>query len=132
VSLGQAAQGGVRLEVSARGAQTVVQQVNGQWTPVAPGAGENTYLLVRLFDAESGEKLPYATVKARFKADNSDGPEKVLLPSYGAEGFHYGANLAARSPLRVQVTIEPPALSRVGEGAARWMSPITLEFTVQN
>jgi hypothetical protein len=132
VTLGQASQGGVRLEVKALAAQTVVQQVDGRWTRVAAGPGENTYLAVRLFDAESGEKLPYAMVKARFKTDNGDGPEKALLPSYGAEGFHYGANVAAPSPLRVQITIEPPALARVGEGAARWMSPITLEFTVQN
>jgi hypothetical protein len=132
VVLGQAARGGVRVEVSARAAQTFVQLAEGKWTQTAPGAGENTYLEVRVFDAASGEKVPYATVKARFRGESGEGTEQTLSPVYGPEGFHYGANFAAQPPLRVQVTIEPPAVTRVGDGAARWLAPITLQFAVQN
>jgi hypothetical protein len=132
IVLGQASQAGVRVEVAAFPAQTSVQLSEGKWVQVAPSAGDNTYLVVRLFDSESGEKIPYARVKARFRSDSGDGTDKELQPAYGAGGFHYGANFAAPSPLRVQVTIEPPALTRVGDGAARWMNPVTLQFTVQN
>jgi hypothetical protein len=132
VTLGQAAQGGIRVEVSARRAQAFVQLTGGKWVQTSPGAGENTYLEVRVFDAESGEKIPYAVVKARFQGESGEGPETLLSPVYGPEGFHYGANFAAQPPLRVQVTIEPPAVTRVGDGAARWLAPITLQFTVGN
>lgn len=132
ISLGQASQAGVRVEVAAWPAQPSVQLTEGKWVQVAPASGDNTYLVVRLYDSESGEKVPYARVKARFRTDAGEGPEKELLPAYGAGGFHYGANFAAPAPLRVQVTIEPPALTRVGDGAARWMNPVTLQFTVQN
>jgi hypothetical protein len=132
ISLGQASQAGVRVEVAAWPAQPSVQLTEGKWVQVAPATGDNTYLVVRLYDSESGEKVPYARVKARFRTDAGEGPEKELLPAYGSGGFHYGANFAAPAPLRVQVTIEPPALTRVGDGAARWMNPVTLQFTVQN
>lgn len=131
-ALGQAAQGGVRVEVSARGAEPFLQLTEGKWVQTAPGAGENTYLEVRVFDAESGEKIPYAGVKARFRGESEEGAEKALAPIYGPEGFHYGANFAARPPLRVQVTIEPPAVTRVGTGGTRWLAPITLQFAVGN
>lgn len=130
VALGEAAQGGIRVEVFARGAQRFLRLADGKWVESSPSTGENTYLEVRLFDAETGEKIPYATVKARFQSDAGNGPEKALSPAYGGEGFHYGANFTARPPLRVQITIEPPALPRIGEGAARWLAPITLQFTV--
>jgi hypothetical protein len=129
---GQASQAGVRVEVAAWPAQPSVQLTEGKWVQVAPAPADNTYLVVRLYDSDSGEKVPYARVKARFRADAGEGPEKELLPAYGSGGFHYGANFAATAPLRVQVTIEPPALTRVGDGAARWMNPVTLQFTVQN
>jgi hypothetical protein len=122
----------VRVEVSAWPAQASAQLSDGKWVQVAPASGDNTYLVVRLYDSESGEKVPYARVKARFRSDAGDGPEKELLPAYGSNGFHYGANFAAPTPLRVQVTIEPPSLTRVGDGAARWMNLVTLQFTVQN
>jgi hypothetical protein len=129
---GAAAGGGLRVEVEALPAQPIVAPVEGRWTTQAPGAGENLFLSVRLFDAATGEKVPYATVRARVGGDNAPAA-KPLRPLFGGKGFQYGENFAAPpGDLEVALDVEPPPLARVNDDGHRWSSPLNLKLTLHN
>jgi hypothetical protein len=118
------------VEVDALPAQPIVAPVDGHWTTQAPGAGENLFLSVRLFDAATGEKVPYATIRARVGGDGAP-PAKPLQPLFGAKGFQYGGNFAAApGDLEVSLEIEPPPLGRVNDDGHRWTSPLNLKLNL--
>jgi hypothetical protein len=122
--------GGLRLEVDALPAQPILALSEGHWNRESPGAGDNLFLAVRVFDAATGEKVPYATIMARVGGENA-APAKPLRPLFGANGFQYGANFAAPTgDLEVSLTVEPPSVGRVEESAARWSSPVNLKLTL--
>ena len=78
-----------------------------------PGPGENLFLSVRLFDAATGEKVPYATIRARVGGEGAPAA-RPLRPLFGAKGFQYGGNFAAPpGDLEVSLEVEPPPLGRV-------------------
>jgi hypothetical protein len=122
--------GGLRVEVDAMPAQPIVTPVDGHWTAQAPGAGENLFLSVRLFDATTGEKVPYATIRARVGGDGAP-PAKPLQPLFGAKGFQYGGNFAAPAgDLEVSLEVELPPLGRVNDDGHRWTSPLNLKLNL--
>jgi hypothetical protein len=125
---GTTAGGGLRVEVEALPAQPIMAPVEGRWTTEAPGAGENLFLAVRLFDEATGEKVPYATVRARVGGTAA----KPLRPLFGGKGFQYGGNFAAPAgDLEVALEVEPPALARVNDDGRRWTSPLHLKLTLR-
>lgn len=122
--------GGLRVEVEASPAQPIVIPVDGRWTSEPPGPGENLFLSVRLIDAVTGEKVPYATVLVRVGGDNA-AAAKPLRPLFGAHGFQYGGNFTAPpGDLEVSLQVEPPALGRVNDDGHRWTSPLNLKLTL--
>jgi hypothetical protein len=126
---GAAAGGGLRVEVDAMPAQPIVAPVEGKWTTEAPAAGENLFLSVRLFDSATGEKVPYATVRARVGGDSAEA--KPLRPLFGSKGFQYGGNFTAPAgDLEVVLEVEPPPLGRVDDDGHRWTSPLNLKLTL--
>jgi hypothetical protein len=127
---GAAEGGGLRVEVDAMPAQPIVTPAEGHWTTQAPGPGENLFLSVRLFDATTGEKVPYATIRARVGGDDAPAA-KPLHPLFGAKGFQYGGNFAAPAgDLEVTLDVEPPPLGRVNDDGHRWASPLNLRLTL--
>jgi hypothetical protein len=129
-SAGATESGGLRVEVDAMPAQPIVALVDGHWTAQAPGAGENLFLSVRLFDATTGEKVPYATIRARVGGDGAL-PPKPLQPLFGAKGFQYGGNFVAPpGDLEVTLEVEPPPLARVNDDGHRWTSPLNLKLNL--
>lgn len=129
-AVGTAEGGGLRVEVDTRPAQSLVVPVEGRWTTQVPGPGENLFLSVRLFDAATGEKVPYAAIHVRIGGDSAS-PAKELQPLFGANGFQYGGNFAAPpGDLEVSIEVEPPPLARVNDDGHRWMSPLNLKLTL--
>lgn len=124
-------QGGLRVEVEALPAQSVDMLADGKWVTEAPAEGENLFLVVRLYDEQMREKVPYATVRARVGSDGAAAP-KTLRPLFGSKGFYYGRNFAAPpGDLPVTVQVEPPVLGRVHEEGERWSTPVVFKLTVR-
>jgi hypothetical protein len=122
--------GGLRIEVDGLPAQLILVPADGRWTTESPGSGENLFLSVRLFDAATGEKVPYASVRARVGGESAP-PAKPLRPLFSANGFQYGANFAAPvGDLEVSLEVEPPLLGRVNDDGHRWTSPLNLKLTL--
>jgi hypothetical protein len=127
---GASAGGGLRVEVEASPAQPIVSPVDGRWTSVPPAAGDNLFLSVRLFDDVTGEKVPYATIRARVGGDSA-AAARPLRPLFGGKGFQYGENFAAPAgDLQVSLEVEPPPLARVNDDGHRWSGPLNLKLTL--
>ncbi len=127
---GATERGGLRVEVDAMPAQPIVVPADGRWTTEMPGPGENLFLSVRLFDAATGEKVPYATIRARVGGEGAPAA-RPLRPLFGAKGFQYGGNFAAPpGDLEVSLEVEPPPLGRVNDDGHRWTSPLNLKLTL--
>jgi hypothetical protein len=128
---GTTAGGGLRVEVEALPAQPIMIPADGRWTTQAPGNGENLFLAVRLFDETTGEKVPYATIRARV-GGNPATAARPLRPLFGGKGFQYGGNFVAPAgDLEVSLEVEPPALARVNDDGRRWTSPLNLKLTLR-
>jgi hypothetical protein len=74
-------------------------------------------LVAFIADAASGQAIPYAPVTARIEAAGKPARTVKLAPAFGAEGFHYVADVTLPSGTRkVTVSVGPAAL-KVGAGA---------------
>ncbi len=74
-------------------------------------------LLAFIADAASGQPVPYAPVTARIEAAGRTVRTVKLEPAFGAEGFHYVADVTLPVGTRkVTVSVGPAAL-KVGRGA---------------
>ena len=74
-------------------------------------------LVAFIADAASGQAIPYAPVTARIEAAGRPARTVKLAPAFGAEGFHYAADVTLPAGTRkVTVSVGPAAL-KVGAGA---------------
>src|SRR5262245_965393 len=74
-------------------------------------------MVVFLADAATGQAIPYAPVTARIEAAGQSARTVTLAPAFGAEGFHYAADVTLPDRTRkVTVSVGPAAL-KVGTGA---------------
>jgi len=74
-------------------------------------------LVAFVADAASGQAIPYAPVTARIEAAGTPARTVKLAPAFGAEGFHYVADVTlAAGTRKITVSIGPAAL-KVGAGA---------------
>jgi hypothetical protein len=81
-----------------------------------PPAGKGR-LVAFIADAASGQAIPYAPVTARIEAAGKPARTVKLAPAFGAEGFHYAADVTLPAGTRkVTVSVGPAAL-KVGAGA---------------
>jgi hypothetical protein len=129
--MASAVEGGLRVEVEAQAAQPIDTLTDGRWVTEAPAEGENTLLVVRLYDQRTGDKVPYASVRARVGGD-AGAASRTLRPLFGRKGFYYGRNFTAPSgDLPVSLEVEPPALGRVHEEGERWSAPKQFNLTVR-
>src|SRR5580765_3430399 len=84
--------------------------------PAGQGEGKGR-LVAFVADAASGQAIPYAPVTARIEAAGRPARTVKLAPAFGAEGFHYVADVALPDGIRrVTVSVGPAAL-KVGAGA---------------
>jgi cytochrome c5 len=126
-----ASAGGLRVEAEALSARPLTLPADGQWSTEAPAAGETIFLSVRLYDQGTGEKLPYATIRARVGGEGA--AAKTLRPLFGSQGFYYGGNFAAPAgELPVSLQVEPPTLGRLNDEEKRWTGPVSFQLTVRS
>lgn len=82
---------------------------------VAPPAPQQYYVTVALFDANSGQRITDATVRARVSTAKGAGPEKVLEPMTVAAARTYGSyfSMAGAGPYMLSVQIRRPGAPEV-------------------
>jgi hypothetical protein len=89
---------------------------HGARAPAGQGKGKGR-LVAFIADAASGQAIPYAPVTARIEAAGMAARTVKLAPAFGAEGFHYVADVTLPAGTRkVTVSVGPAAL-KVGAGA---------------
>lgn len=90
------------------------QHQHGAGAPAGQGKGR---LVAFVADVASGQAIPYAPVTARIEAAGRPARTVKLAPAFGAEGFHYVADVTLPAGTRkVTVSVGPAAL-KVGAGA---------------
>jgi hypothetical protein len=118
---------GIRIEATVREPQPVRRLREGRWVEEAPAGEATLYLAVRVTEEKTSERLPYAEVRARIVSASAEASFQSLVPAFGPEGFHYGANLAAPpGRVRLEVTIAPPPVALVGGTTPRLAQSITV------
>jgi hypothetical protein len=100
----------------------------------APGGHDDAHLMVTLADAESGVRLPDATVTARIAdAHGRVAFEGPLYPMIGrGMGMHYGENVELTGPgtYEVTLTVGSPRIGRHRAVAKAWGGPQRVTFRV--
>jgi hypothetical protein len=118
--------GGLRVVGELLSARAITVPADGGWKTENPAEGENTFLAVRLSVPATGEKVPYATIRARLGES-----EKELRPLFGAKGIYYGRNFAApEGEVSVSLQVEPPMLGRVNDEERPWSGPVSVMLTL--
>jgi hypothetical protein len=74
-------------------------------------------LVAFVADAASGQAIPYAPVTARIEAAGKPARTVKLAPAFGAEGFHYAADVTLPAGIRKVIVSVGPAALKVGAGA---------------
>ena len=78
---------------------------------------EPARLLAFVTDAVSGSAVPYAPVTARIEVPGKPVQTVKLAPTFGPEGFHYGAAVPlAAGARKITVSVGPPAV-KMDDGA---------------
>jgi hypothetical protein len=92
------------------------QHGTGPPTGKGPSLGKGR-LVAFIADAASGQAIPYAPVTARIEVAGRAVRTVKLAPAFGAEGFHYVADVTLPAGThKVTVSVGPAAL-KVGAGA---------------
>jgi len=106
------------LPIAAEGHGDHAQHQHGAGAPAGKGQPLGKGRLVAFVaDAASGQAIPYAPVTARIEAAGTPARTVKLAPAFGAEGFHYVADVTLPAGIRkVTVSVGPAAL-KVGAGA---------------
>ncbi len=90
----------------------------GAGAPAGQGPGKSkNRLVVFVSDAASGQPIPYAPVTARIEAAGRPARTLKLAPAFGAEGFHYVADVTLPDGTHTVTVSVGPAALKVGAGA---------------
>lgn len=90
----------------------------------APRKGENAHVMLTLSDAQSGDRLPDATITLRVTDEAgkvvSSGPQYPMIGM--GMGIHYGDNVTLPKPGKyvAQLVIGPPRIGRHADVTDRW------------
>ena len=99
---------------------------------VKPTPSENVHLMIVLSDAQTGERIPYASVAATIT-----GPDRKVVYSNRqwpmlsrSMGMHYGNDLSLPKAghYMLKLLIGPPAVGRHPEYQKVWLVPHTVEL----
>jgi len=86
-------------------------------------------LVAFITDAASGQAIPYAPVTARIEATGRPARTVKLAPAFGAEGFHYAADVTLPAGTRkVTVSVGPAALKVTAGAPAQLTRAQTIAF----
>ena len=116
------------LPIAAEGHGDHAQHQHGAGARASKGQSFGKGRLVAFVaDAASGQAIPYAPVTARIESAGKPARTVKLAPAFGAEGFHYVADVMMPAGThKVTVSVGPAAL-KVGAGAP---AQLTLSQTI--
>ena len=77
-----------------------------------PAAPDQQYLTVALFDADSGKRIPEASVRARVSTPTNSGRERALKRSVVGDATSYGDYFAMPGSGPFQVTVRVQRLGK--------------------
>lgn len=133
--LGSATAGDRKVELDASEPVTFSVYEGEKLVEHAPRKGENAHVMLTLSDAESGDRLPDATITLRV----TDAAGKVVAsgPQYPMTGMgmgiHYGDNITIPKAGRytAQLVVGPPRIGRHADVAGRWNTTVkaSIPFT---
>lgn len=126
--IGSATKGGVKIGIETMAPETFYVANGSGEVKHAPKANDSVHLMVTLADAESGIRLPDASVTVALTGSDGrssfDGP---LYPMIGrGMGLHYGENVAFKAPgtYTLQLVTGPPRIGRHTDTADAWNTTI--------
>ncbi|HEV8673357.1 MAG TPA: iron transporter [Methylomirabilota bacterium] len=94
-----------------------------------PGDRGLEHVMVFVADLRTGEPVPYLPVSARIHAAKGAAQRVRLVPMVGAEGFHYGADLALpATTTRITVSIGATGMRVMPSAGGRFASVGDLSF----
>jgi hypothetical protein len=116
---------GMRITLAAMRPQTFTIFEGLTHRTVRPTAKDNLHLMVLLADAQTSERIPYASVRAEVtEPDGHVVYDERLWPMISRSmGTHYGDNVALPRPGKYSVTliIGPPQAARHPEYTHIWL-----------
>lgn len=124
VRLGSVTAGDEKVELDAGEPVTFAVPEGEGLVRHAPRAGENAHVMLTLSDAETGDRLPDATITLRITDEAgkvvASGPQYPMIGM--GMGIHYGDNVTLPRAGRyvAQLVIGPPRIGRHAEVADRW------------
>ncbi len=102
---------------------------------VEPKPGDSVHLMAVLADAETGERIPYATVWFTITDDEGDivFDDRTWPMLSQNMGTHYGVNVGFPEPgtYGLEVQVGPPIAARHPEYTDRWQEPFTFETQIE-
>jgi hypothetical protein len=125
---------GMRIAVALTSPPVSFSVWNGtRQVPVEPKRSQNVHLMVVLSDAQTGERIPYASVEATLR----DGAGRIVYAARQwpmlsrSMGVHYGNNVDLPHPGRysIELQVGPPAVGRHPEYQKVWLVPHTVRLT---
>lgn len=133
--IASATKGGVKVGVETMAPETFYVSDGSGEVKHAPKANDSVHLMVTLADAESGIRLPDASVTVAITGPDGrssfDGP---LYPMIGrGMGLHYGENVAFKAPgtYSLQLVTGPPRVGRHTDVATAWNQTIRLPLKIK-
>ncbi|MEV4422961.1 iron transporter [Patulibacter sp. NPDC049589] len=122
--MGAATAGDEKVELDASDPVTFSVYEGDRLVKHAPREGENAHLMLTLSDAQSGDRLPDATITLRVTDEAgkvvSSGPQYPMIGM--GMGIHYGDNvtLPKSGKYVAQLVIGPPRIGRHSDVTDRW------------
>lgn len=133
--LGSTSAGDEKVELDASEPVTFSVYEGDRLVKHAPRKGENAHVMLTLSDAQSGDRLPDATITLRITDEAgkvvSTGPQYPMIGM--GMGIHYGDNvtLPKAGKYVAQLVIGPPRIGRHADVTDRWntTTKATIPFT---
>ncbi|WP_210495218.1 iron transporter [Patulibacter sp. SYSU D01012] len=130
--LGTATAGDRKVELDVSDPTTFTVPEGGRFVTHRPRKGENAHVMLMLSDAETGDRLPDATITLRIVDAAgkvvSSGPQYPMIGM--GMGLHYGDNVTIpkAGKYTAQLVVGPPMIGRHGDVAKRWTATTRAEI----
>ena len=126
---------GMNIELASMPPQPFTVFEGQQTKPVTPTGKDSLHLMAVLADAQSHERIPYASCWVTVTDANGKIVfDERMWPMISRDvGTHYGTNVALPGPGRysARLRVGPPQAARHPEYAAIWLVPYTLTVPLQ-